>query len=189
MNSSIFFLGVAVVGAILAVAGVVTFLRSHFRNEQAVAIRARQAHPIAPLEKRAWWSLGVGIVMGAAIALEFITQGTTGFFENRQMRMWVTAILLAGMVAYVILLRSARLGKARGEVVQDERDRNISGKAPAVQLIAVLFSVAAWAIALTEVYWDRGAIPIVFPYMIFWSVFVVELLAGSIAILVGYRRM
>lgn len=193
MNTTLVFLGVAIVGAILAVGGLVVFFRSHFHNDPGGADTTGSSGPFehvtTPVEKRAWWGLGIGIVMAGAIAAEFIAQGTTGFFDNRELRLTVTAILLAGMAAYVILLLTARRKKGQQAVIQDERDRVILSKAPAVQLVVVLFSIAVWAIALTEVYWEQGTVPIVFPYMIFWSAFIIKLLTGSIAILVGYRRM
>ncbi len=63
------------------------------------------------------------------------------------------------------------------------------GKAPIIQLWAVSISLAVWSIALTEIYWDQGQIPVIFPYLILMSLFIVNVLSQSIGILIGYWRM
>jgi hypothetical protein len=62
------------------------------------------------------------------------------------------------------------------------------GRAPVVQLWAVFISLAVWSITLTEIYWDQGQIPVIFPYLVFMSLFIVNVLSQSIGILVGYWR-
>ena len=77
--------------------------------------------------------------------------------------------------------------RKRGMV--DERDRLIMDRAPRVQWLAVVFSLVAWTIALTEIYWEQGQIPVVFLYLIFMSVLIVSTLAQSLGIIIGYWRM
>ena len=67
----------------------------------------------------------------------------------------------------------------------DERDRLILGRAPVVQLWAVIFSLVIWTIVLTETYWDQG-IPPIFMYIVFIATLVVSAVAQSIGILIGY---
>ena len=62
-------------------------------------------------------------------------------------------------------------------------------RAPRVQWLAVIFSLVAWTITLTEVYWEQGEIPVIFLYLIFISILIVSTLAQSIGILIGYWRM
>ena len=82
-----------------------------------------------------------------------------------------------------------RFGLVDFEIVErSERDRFIVVRATKVQLLAVIFSLVIWMIGLTEIYWDQGAIPIVFPYLILMSTLIVSTLAQSIGILIGYRR-
>ena len=71
----------------------------------------------------------------------------------------------------------------------DERDRVIMGRAPVVQLWAVIISLAVWMIALTEFYWDGGQIPVGFPYLILFSTLIVSTVSQSVGILIGYWRM
>jgi len=70
----------------------------------------------------------------------------------------------------------------------DERDKLILGKAPRFQWLAVIFSLVAWVIALSERYHDEG-VPVVFLYLIFMSVLIVSMIAQAVGILIGYRRM
>jgi hypothetical protein len=58
-----------------------------------------------------------------------------------------------------------------------------------VQLYAVFIALAVWCIGLTEAYWERGAIPVFYPYLMFWTIYAVGILAWSVGVLVGYRRL
>jgi len=75
-----------------------------------------------------------------------------------------------------------------GKVTMDERDRMIMSQVPRVQFAAVVISLVVWAIALTEVYWDEGQIPVIFPYIIALATTIVNTLAICAGVLIGYRR-
>jgi uncharacterized membrane protein len=192
MDASLVYLGVAVIGGLLALVGLVVFFRSHFRPDSTGVAPGesggRGAIPTAPLQRRAWWGLGIGVVATVLILSVFFTKGVASFHEERGTRLLVLGIFLAGVAAYLIAVALTH-HQTGGEILMDERDRMIMNRAPAVQLIAVLISLAIWSIVLTEMYWDQGAVPIVYPYLIFWSVFIVNILAGAVGILLGYRRM
>jgi len=70
----------------------------------------------------------------------------------------------------------------------DERDKLILDRAQRIQLLAVIFSLVAWNIGLTEVYYDQGQMPVTFAFIIFMSTLIVINLAQSIGILIGYWR-
>ena len=141
---------------------------------------------MAPLQKRAWYGLVIGVVMVITIIVVFITKGgVTAYTEDLSMRAILAALLIGGLVAYLIVM-DLTLRKP-GQV--DERDRLIMGRAPNVQLWAVFISLAVWSIALTEIYWDEGQIPVIFPYLILMSLFIVNVLSQSIGILIGYWRV
>jgi hypothetical protein len=55
-------------------------------------------------------------------------------------------------------------------------------------MFAVLLTLAAWMIGLTEVYWDKGQIPIVFPNLMFYSAIVVNIVFASAGTLIAYWR-
>ena len=141
---------------------------------------------MAPLQKRAWYSLAIGVVLAIAILVVFITkEGVTAYTEDPGMRAIVASLLVGGLIAYLIVMHLTL--RKPGQV--DERDRLIIGRAPKVQLWAVMISLVVWSITLTEIYWDQGQIPVIFPYLILMSIFVVNTLAQSAGILIGYWRM
>jgi len=140
---------------------------------------------MAPLQKRALYGLVIGVVWATAIIAVFIAKGgITTFNEDPAIRSILAAILIGGLLAYSVMMITT-LHKP-GQV--DERDRLIINRAPLVQLWAIIISLAVWMITLTEVYWDQGQIPVVFPYLIFMSLFIVNVLAQSAGILIGYWR-
>jgi hypothetical protein len=71
----------------------------------------------------------------------------------------------------------------------DERDKLIMAKAPNVQYLAVLFSVVAWGIVLTEVFRDQGQVPVIYLTLIMISTLIIGTIAQSAGILLGYWRM
>ena len=58
-----------------------------------------------------------------------------------------------------------------------------------IQWLAVIFSLVAWTISLTEVYREQGQVPIAFLNLIFVSILIISVLAQSLGILIGYWRM
>ena len=141
---------------------------------------------MAPLQKRAWYGLVIGLVFAVALLAVFIIKGGISTFnEDIGFRVIIDALWVGGLVANLIVVNLTL--RKRGKV--DERDRLIMDRAPRVQWLAVVFSLVAWTIALTEVYWDQGQIPVIFLYLIFMSVLIVSTLAQSIGILIGYWRM
>jgi hypothetical protein len=144
---------------------------------------------MAPLQKRAWLGLGIGVVTSVAILVVLITSGATSFHDDQGTRLIVTALFLFGLLTWAVLLAPIFCWPGRVKKLFDERDEIIVRRALQVQLWAVIISMVVWSIALTEVYWDQGEIPIVFPYLIFFSIIIVNMLAQAVGILIGYRRM
>ena len=144
---------------------------------------------MTPLQKRAWLGLGIGSILSAAILAVLIINGVTSFFDNDVMRWTVTGLIVGVLVSWAILLAPIRMGTGPAKALYDERDETVVRRASHVQLWGVIGAVIIWTIALTEIYWDEGEIPIVFPYLIFWSIMIVNTLAQAIGILIGYRRM
>jgi len=141
---------------------------------------------MAPLQKRAWWGLAVGLVFAIAFTLVFILRGGIATFDEDQgFRIMIDILWVGGLVANLVIVNLA-LRKA-GMV--DERDRLIVDRAPRIQWLAVVFTLVAWTIALTEIYHDTGLIPSVFLYVIFMSVLIVSTLAQSLGIIIGYWSM
>ena len=145
---------------------------------------------MAPLQKRAWYALALGVVFTIAIVAVFIIKGgVTAYSEDQGMRL-IVAILFVGFLSlYGIVLFATSPKRGWVKVIMDERDAAVVRRALYVQLWAVILSLVVWAIALTEIYWDQGHIPVIFPYLIFGSALIVNTLAQAAGILIGYRRM
>jgi hypothetical protein len=141
---------------------------------------------MAPLQKRALYSLSAGLILTAALITCFIIKGdVTAFDADEGFRYLVYAVLIGVPLVYLILVNLT----LRKPTQIDERDRRIMERAPRVQLIAIYFTLAAWIIILTEVYRETGQIPDVFLTIIFISVLIISTLAQSLGILIGYWRM
>ncbi len=140
---------------------------------------------MAPLQRRAFYGLLIGFVWIVAIIVVFILKGgVSAFNEDQGFRLIIDGLWIGGLVVYLILFETI-LGRP-GYV--DERDKLILDKAPRFQWLAVIFSLVAWVIALSESYRDEG-VPVVFLYLIFMSVLIVSMIGQAIGILIGYRRM
>ena len=138
---------------------------------------------MAPLQKRALYGLAFGVVWAVAIILVFIVKGGVNTFsEDLGFRLIVNGLWVGGLIFYGILMLTLR---KQSQV--DERDRLILGRAPVVQLWAIIFSLVIWTIVLTESYWNQG-IPPIFMYIVFMSTLIVSAVTQSIGILIGYWR-
>jgi len=141
---------------------------------------------MAPLQKRALYSLGIGVVLAIALIMVFILKGdVTTFDEDLGFRLIVYALWVGVPLASLIVVN---LTLRKPEQV-DERDRLIMGRAPKIQLLAVIFSLVAWVIVLTELYWDQGEVPVIYLTLIMISTLIISTIAQSAGILIGYWRM
>ncbi len=142
--------------------------------------------PVTVLQKRAWIGLVAGLLTLFAGVVLFAVRGLDRYDDDPATRFAVYALLFVGAATHFFVVPRTPGGKPRRGV--DERDLSIFERAPAIQGVAVLVVLAAWAIGLTESFDEVGAIPIVFPSLIFLSAFLVHLVSLSLAILLGYRR-
>lgn len=140
---------------------------------------------MAPLQKRAWWGLGVGLFFAATFVLVFVLMGGIETFdEDQTFRIIIDILWVGGLVANLVIVNLA----LRKPGMVDERDRQIVERAPRIQWLAVVFTLVAWTIALTEVYHTTHLIPSVYMYVIFMSILIVSTLAQSLGILIGYWK-
>ncbi len=141
---------------------------------------------MAPLQKRALYSLGIGVVLAIALIMVFILKGdVTTFDEDQGFRLIVYALWIGVPLAYLIIVN---LTLRKPEQV-DERDKLIMGRAPRVQFLAVIFSLIAWVVVLTEVFRDQGQVPVIYLTLIMISTLIISTIAQSVGILIGYWRM
>jgi len=141
---------------------------------------------MAPLQKRAWWGLGTGLVFAVAFTLVFVLKGGIRTFdEDQSFRIIIDILWIGGLVANLVIINLT----LRKPGMVDERDRIILDRAPRIQWWAVVFTMVAWTIILTNVYHATGLVPSAFLFVIFMSVLIVSTLAQSLGILIGYWRM
>lgn len=141
---------------------------------------------MAPLQKRAAYGLVFGIVWAAAMtAIFFWKGGASAFDEDQGFRLIIGVLWVGGLVVYLALFATIMRRSTRF----DERDRTIMDRSTRAQLLAVILSLAAWMVGLSEVYRSEGQIPIIFVYLIFIYTLVVSSVAQSAGILIGYWRM
>jgi len=143
---------------------------------------------MTPQQKRAWYGLVIGIIWALSMVAVFVIKGVTAFEEEPVTRAIVYALFAAGILAYVAMMYVTGWRMRREGVIQDERDRLILRRVPVYQMFAVLITLAVWMVALTETYWEEGHIPIVFPYLIFYSAIVVNIVFASAGVLIAYWR-
>ena len=140
---------------------------------------------MAPLQKRALYSLIIGLGFTITLIVVFtIKGGVATFHEDHGFRAIVYSLWIAGL-ASSLLISDLTL---RGSRKIDERDKLIIERAQRFQILAVIFSLVAWNIGLTETFESQGQIPVTFAFIIFMSTLIVMNLAQSIGILVGYWR-
>ena len=144
---------------------------------------------MTPLQKRAWFGLAIGVVMVAAILAVFIVKGVAAYDEDKGMRLIVMGLFVGGLALYALTFSFTRRKLGQAGILRDERDEVVMRKAVNVQLWSVIISLVVWMIVLSEIYWDRGQMPVIFLFLIAMSSLIVNMLAQAIGILIGYRRM
>gem|GEM_PF-645082 len=146
----------------------------------------RRERNMAPLQKRALYSLVIGLVLTISLIAVLVIQGDiTAFDRDPNVRYVMYAVLIGVPLVYGILC-DLTLRKPRQI---DERDRLIIEKSSRDQWLAVIFLLVAWTIALTEIYHDEQQVPVAFLTLIFVSALIISPLAQSLGILTGYWRM
>jgi len=141
---------------------------------------------MAPLQKRALYSFIIGLVITVALIAVLLAQGDiTAFDRDPNLRLIMYAVLIGVPLVYLILVNLT----LRKPTQVDERDRVIIERSSRAQWLAVIFSLVAWTIALTEIYRDQRQVPIAFLNLIFMSTLIISTLAQSLGILLGYWRM
>jgi uncharacterized membrane protein len=141
---------------------------------------------MAPLQKRALYSFVIGLVLTIALIAVFVAQGDiTAFERDQNLRLIMYAVVIGVPLIYLILVNLT----LRKPKQLDERDRLIIERSSRAQWLAVIFTLVAWTIALTEIYHDQGQVPIAFLKLIFTSTLIISALAHSLGILVGYWEM
>jgi hypothetical protein len=147
-----------------------------------------ETFPTTPLQRLVRQSLALGLISLAVAGALVVSFGPTAYSDDVPVRLSVTGLLLASVLALAAPTLLAGMWARRDDDKLDERDRAILARAPAGQAAAMLVLLAIWMIALTETFSGEPGIPAVFVNLIFWSCLLVGLLGSSVGILLGYRR-
>jgi hypothetical protein len=140
---------------------------------------------MAPLQKRAVYGLVFGIAWAIAIVAVFILKGGADAFDvDQTFRLIMDGIWVGGLIVYLVLFYKI----LRKPNLVDERDRLIYDRSPRIQWLAVIFTLVAWVIGLSEWFRSQG-VPTVFLYVMFFTILCVSAIAQCVGILVGYWSM
>ncbi len=140
---------------------------------------------MAPLQKRALYSFIIGLILTLAVTVFLVSQGDiTAFDTNLNLRLALYAAVIGVPLVYLILISIT----LRKPAQVDERDRLIIERSSRFQWLAIVFSLVAWTITLTEIYRDSGQIPVIFLNLIFFSTLIISSLSQSLGIMLGYWR-
>lgn len=141
---------------------------------------------MAPLQKRALYSLVIGLALAVALVVALIIKGdVTAFFGDENLRIVVYVVLIGVPLIYLVLVNLT----LKKPTQLDERDRMIMERSVWTQWLAIILSLAAWTVILSEIYRDQEQVPVEFLYLIFVSILIISPLAQSLGILTGYWRM
>ena len=141
---------------------------------------------MAQLLKRSLFALLLETLWALAIILVFISQGGAAKWDtDADFRLIMDGMWVGGLILYWWLFSS--LDHRPDQF--DERDKTIIDRASKVQWWAVILSLVAWVIGLSEHYHAQGQIPVIFLSLIFFSTLIASTLAQSVGILFGYWRM
>jgi hypothetical protein len=141
---------------------------------------------MAPLQKRALYCFIIGLIFLITLIVVFLLENdVTAFNRDLTLRLITYAALIGVPLTYLILIDLT----LRKPTQLDERDRIIILRSGRVQWLAIVFSLAAWMITLTEIYREQRQVPVVYLTLIFMSVLIISILAQSLGILLGYWRM
>lgn len=158
------------------------------RNQRVVPESPEEAEelahlPMTSLQRRAWWAFGLGLAFAVAIVALVAPNGVVEYSNDDSLRMTVVLLVMASIAVYLTMLGPTALRFGREDV--DERDLKVMALAPTFQAGAMLVTVVAWTIYLTEEFRGVG-IPTEYMYPLFGTVFLVFMLAHSAGILISY---
>ena len=184
MNSSLWIVAALTFVSLLLYAFIV---RMRSRSASA-GLTTGEMLPKTHLQRWAGWTLLEICFLTALSAGILLVHGPAAWWENDQVRLTVTFILLAALVTYLVFHIAVYRLKARDPSLFDERDKvilNRSGLASGGAMIGVM---TFWMIALTESYRASQLVPTYFLTLIFWSLVMTNVIATLTDILVAYRR-
>jgi len=175
----------------LLIVSIVVYLSSlrTRRRLPVIELPEGESLPITPLQRYSGLTLITVATFSAIAAAIVIYHGPQVWWDNDSVRLTVTFLLLAGLVAYLIFIITISAMEKRGDGSFDERDSSILASSYAGVGGAMMTVIAIWMVALTETFHDTGLVPTYFLYLIFWSCVMTNVIASIAGILLAYRRV
>lgn len=171
-------------GIVVVVVLAVMWLRDHRVVPSSPEEAEEMAHlPMTSLQRRAWLAFSIQLAVATAIVVLVARVGVVEYSADDSLRSIVLVLVFMSLGVYLGMLVPAALRAARGDA--DERDEKVMANASSIQVGAMMITVFAWTIYLTEAFRGVG-IPTEYMYPLSGSVFLVFMLAHSAGILVGY---
>ena len=144
--------------------------------------------PPTVLQRLAVRALALGAALVIAAGAIVVWAGPATFYARDSVRLTVTLLLLAALLVLAGFALRAFAWARQPASPLDERDRGILERAPKLEGGPMLVTLAIWVVGLQETFWSAGAVPLVYLYLVFWSLLMVKALALPIGVLIGYRR-
>lgn len=144
--------------------------------------------PRTPLERLARQILMLGLLLVILAGAIVVWAGAERFYQDDTIRITVTLLLMAALLVVAgFAFRASHWARQRTGPL-DERDRAILEHAPAIEGGPMIVALALWVVGLQQTFWGAGAVPLVYLYLVFWSVLMVKAMALPVGVLIGYRR-
>jgi len=159
-----------------------------YAKQRSPTLKAIDGLPMTRLQRRAWWSLGIGLSFVAAIVGLIVARGVEAYAHEPSMQLTIL-LLFIGAVMASLLIDPFGLPRKDGSDGSDERDRRVLDRAPRAQSVVMILTLAAWLVYLTIRYRGSGEVPMVFLYLIFFSSLIAYSLGLALGVLLGYRKM
>ena len=163
-------------------------LRASRRSLPALVLPDGESLPSTPVQRLAARAL-IGVTVFAVAAAAVVTHhGLQATWDQDIIRWTATGLLMAALAVFSVYMTQVGRWLATDDGPCDERDRAIIATAGSGQAPAIIVTLAAWMIALTERYHVTHLIPSAALYAIFWSCIMVSLMALLAGVVIGYRR-
>lgn len=167
-----------------------------------VAVSARRALRLPPppdlapgetlpptvLQRLARRSLAIGLLLVAVAVAAVLRAGADTFYQDDATRLTVTLLMLAALVVLAGFGMRAQGLARKPRSPLDERDVSILDRAPLLEGNAMMVTLALWVVGLQQTFWSAGAVPLVWLYLMMWSLLLLKALVLPMGVLLGYRR-
>ena len=163
-------------------------LRASRRALPALMLPEGETLPSTPVQRLAGRTLAGVSLFAVAAAAVVARHGLETTWDQDVTRWTVTGLLMAGLGIFTVYMTRVSRWMAADTSPCDERDRAIIATAGGGQAPAILVTLAAWMIALTERYHVTHLVPSAALYAIFWSCIMVSIMALLAGVVIGYRR-